>query len=80
MHVNGLRNKFCESDESVIASARECLTPMFEPPAAPCVVMPVFSSGQWAGQANTVAKPDPVAFWQSLQWQCTAAMGSVENS
>lgn len=28
MHVNGLRNKFCESDELVIASARECLTPM----------------------------------------------------
>ena len=24
-HVNGLRNKFCESDESVIASARACL-------------------------------------------------------
>jgi ribulose-bisphosphate carboxylase large chain len=28
MHVNGLRNKFCESDESVIASARECQTPI----------------------------------------------------
>ena len=24
-HINGLRNKFCESDESVIASARACL-------------------------------------------------------
>ena len=34
MHVNGLHNKFCESDESVIASARECLTPMF-PEAGP---------------------------------------------
>jgi ribulose-bisphosphate carboxylase large chain len=50
MHVNGLRNKFCETDESVIASARECLTAMF--PSAPGYeVMPVFSSGQWAGQA-----------------------------
>lgn len=46
MHVNGLRNKFCEPDESVIASARECLTPML----GGYTVMPVFSSGQWAGQ------------------------------
>ena len=47
MHVNGLRNKFCEADESVISSARECLTPML----GGYTVMPVFSSGQWAGQA-----------------------------
>lgn len=51
VHVNGLRNKFCESDESVIASARECLTPMFPPPHGGCEVMPVFSSGQSALQA-----------------------------
>jgi ribulose-bisphosphate carboxylase large chain len=51
MHVNGLRNKFCESDESVIASARECLTPMFSQPGMGCEIMPVFSSGQSAGQA-----------------------------
>jgi len=51
MHVNGLRNKFCEDDESVIASARACLTPMFEIPGRGFEVMPVFSSGQWAGQA-----------------------------
>jgi ribulose-bisphosphate carboxylase large chain len=51
LHVNGLRNKFTESDESVIASARECLTPMFDRPGRGCEVMPVFSSGQWAGQA-----------------------------
>lgn len=50
MHVNGLRNKFAEPDESVIASARECLTPMFDPPGKGCEVMPVFSSAQWAGQ------------------------------
>jgi ribulose-bisphosphate carboxylase large chain len=48
MHVNGLRNKFCEPDDSVIASARSCLTPMFA--AKPCTVMPVFSSGQSAAQ------------------------------
>jgi ribulose-bisphosphate carboxylase large chain len=51
VHVNGLRNKFCESDDSVIASARECLTPMFAPPHRGCEVMPVFSSGQSALQA-----------------------------
>lgn len=28
MHVNGLDNKFCEANDSVIASARECLTPI----------------------------------------------------
>jgi ribulose-bisphosphate carboxylase large chain len=49
LHVNGLSNKFCELDDSVIASARECLTPMFA--KKPCVAMPVFSSGQSAKQA-----------------------------
>ncbi len=51
MHVNGLQNKFCESDDSVIASARECRTPMFARPGRGCEVIPVFASGQWAGQA-----------------------------
>jgi ribulose-bisphosphate carboxylase large chain len=51
MHVNGLRNKFCEPDDSVIASARECLKPMFPGPGRGCEIMPVFSSGQWAGMA-----------------------------
>jgi ribulose-bisphosphate carboxylase large chain len=51
MHVNGLRNKFCEEDASVIASARECLTPMFDGPGRGCEIMPVFSSGQSAHQA-----------------------------
>jgi ribulose-bisphosphate carboxylase large chain len=51
MHVNGIRNKFCEDDASVIASARECLTPMFPGRGRGCEVMPVFSSGQSAQQA-----------------------------
>lgn len=51
MHVNGLSNKFCESDESVMESARECLTPMFEVESKGCEIMPVFSSGQSAKQA-----------------------------
>ncbi|CAN5713814.1 ribulose-bisphosphate carboxylase large subunit family protein [soil metagenome] len=46
LHCNGLRNKFCEADDSVVASARECLTPRFGKR-----VMPVIASGQWAGQA-----------------------------
>ena len=51
MHVNGLQNKFCEDDASVIASARECLRPMFPVAGGGCEVMPVFSSGQSARQA-----------------------------
>ncbi len=49
MHVNGLDNKFSEPDESVMRSARECLTPMFTD--KPCIVVPVFSSGQTVRQA-----------------------------
>jgi ribulose-bisphosphate carboxylase large chain len=48
MHVNGIRNKFCEPDESVIRSAKAVQTPIAAPGD---VAMPVFSSGQWAGQA-----------------------------
>jgi ribulose-bisphosphate carboxylase large chain len=48
MHVNGLRNKFAEAGESSVASARALLTPLA--PDAPRIAMPVFSSGQWAGQ------------------------------
>ncbi len=47
LHVNGIRSKFWEADESVIASARACLAPW----AGLQPLMPVFSSGQWAGQA-----------------------------
>jgi ribulose-bisphosphate carboxylase large chain len=51
LHCNGLANKFCEPDDSVIASARACLTPMFDLPGKGCEVMPVFSSGQTVRQA-----------------------------
>ncbi len=50
MHVNGLRNKFAEAGDSSIESARSLLEPMF--PDRPATAMPVFSSGQWAGQAG----------------------------
>lgn len=56
VHVNGLRNKFCEEDASVITSARECLTPMFAAPNKGCEIMPVFSSGQSARQAPDTYK------------------------
>ncbi len=44
LHVNGLANKFSESDASVIASARAVLSPLW--PGMPMQAMPVFSSGQ----------------------------------
>jgi ribulose-bisphosphate carboxylase large chain len=47
LHVNGLRNKFWEADESVVRSIHACLAPTFDDPR----VMPVVSSGQWGGQA-----------------------------
>jgi ribulose-bisphosphate carboxylase large chain len=51
IHVNGLRNKFSEPDESVIASAQSCLAPLFADHPDPLQVMPVFSSGQTVRQA-----------------------------
>lgn len=47
MHTNGIRNKFCEPDESVIRSIKACLEPFYNQET----LMPVISSGQWAGQA-----------------------------
>ncbi|MGV3488165.1 MAG: RuBisCO large subunit C-terminal-like domain-containing protein, partial [Tuberibacillus sp.] len=47
LHTNGLNNKFYESNDSVIRSVQDCLTPMFRNDT----VMPVLSSGQWAGTA-----------------------------
>ncbi|MCC5973077.1 MAG: ribulose-bisphosphate carboxylase large subunit family protein [Rubellimicrobium sp.] len=44
MHVNGIANKFCESDDSSIASARSQLEPMWDD--LPVTAMPVFSSAQ----------------------------------
>lgn len=70
MHVNGLRNKFCESDASVIASARACLTPIL----GGYTVMPVFSSGQWAGQA-----PDTYEALQSVDLMYVAGGGIMAH-
>jgi ribulose-bisphosphate carboxylase large chain len=47
IHVNGIRNKFWEDDDSVTRSIAACLKPM----AKTRTIMPVVSSGQWGGQA-----------------------------
>ncbi len=49
MHVHGLAGKFAQDDAEVVQSAHDCLTPLAEPADAADVVMPAFSSGQWAG-------------------------------
>ena len=50
LHVNGLGNKFSESDDSVIAAARAVLAPVMDSAHMPA--MPVFSSGQTGLQAH----------------------------
>jgi ribulose-bisphosphate carboxylase large chain len=46
IHVNGIANKFWESDDSVTRSIESCLQPL-----CGTTVLPVVSSGQWGGQA-----------------------------
>jgi ribulose-bisphosphate carboxylase large chain len=48
LHVNGLASKFWEPDDSIVRSALACLTPIRTDTDR---AMPVFSSGQWGGQA-----------------------------
>ena len=47
MHVNGIKNKFWESDDAVVRSIASCHTPFLNNES----VIPVVSSGQWGGQA-----------------------------
>ena len=47
LQVNGIQNKFWESDVSVVRSIEACLTPLFNGQTP----LPVVSSGQWGGQA-----------------------------
>lgn len=49
LHVHGLGGKFAQADDEVLQSARDCLTPLADPADRADVVMPAFSSGQWAG-------------------------------
>jgi 3-oxoisoapionate-4-phosphate transcarboxylase/hydrolase len=47
IHVNGIANKFWESDDSVVKSIEACQKPLL----GGMSVLPVVSSGQWGGQA-----------------------------
>lgn len=47
MHVHGLQGKFAQPDSEVVASAHDCQTPLSA--GIDDRVLPVFSSGQWAG-------------------------------
>jgi len=47
IHVNGIQNKFWESDDSVVRSIEACLQPLL----GGFSILPVVSSGQWGGQA-----------------------------
>jgi ribulose-bisphosphate carboxylase large chain len=47
IHVNGIQNKFWESDDSVVRSIEACLAPFL----GGYSILPVVSSGQWGGQA-----------------------------
>jgi ribulose-bisphosphate carboxylase large chain len=49
LHVHGLAGKFSQSDAEVVRAAHDCLTPLADAADAADVVMPAFSSGQWAG-------------------------------
>ena len=49
MHVHGMQGKFAQEDGEVVASARDCLSPLAD--GLDDAVMPAFSSGQWAGTA-----------------------------
>lgn len=47
LHVNGINNKFWETDDSVVLSIQSCLEDMGEHERP----LPVVASGQWGGQA-----------------------------
>jgi ribulose-bisphosphate carboxylase large chain len=70
IHVNGLKSKFCEADESVVRSIKACLTPMMGGYTA----MPVVSSGQWGGQA-----PDTYRQTQTLDLMYLAGGGILAH-
>ncbi|MEQ8286039.1 ribulose-bisphosphate carboxylase large subunit family protein [Thalassospira sp.] len=49
MHVHGMGGKFCDEDSEVQASAQICAQPLAPENGDEDHVLPVFSSGQWAG-------------------------------
>jgi len=59
MHVHGLQGKFSQPDSEVVSAASDSLATMSD--TVDDRVLPVFSSGQWAGTVP--------ATWQSIQSQ-----------
>lgn len=59
IHVHGLDGKFSQPDAEVISGAHDCLTPLSAGGDAGDVVMPAFSSGQWAGTLPRTASVVP---------------------
>jgi ribulose-bisphosphate carboxylase large chain len=55
LHVNGIQNKFWETDDSVVASMQACATGFLSQKN----ILPVVSSGQWGGQAFETYKRVP---------------------
>jgi ribulose-bisphosphate carboxylase large chain len=53
LHVHGIGGKFADSPEEVETAARDCLTPLAGDPSD--IVLPAFSSGQWAGTLSRTA-------------------------
>lgn len=51
LHVHGMDGKFSQTNDEVVESARDCLAPLGGAGAAGSgdAILPVFSSGQWAG-------------------------------
>jgi len=68
LHVNGLRNKFSDPDEVVVAAARSVIQPMY--PDAAMQAVPVFSSAQTGLQAH-----DTYAALGNADLICTAGGG-----
>jgi ribulose-bisphosphate carboxylase large chain len=67
LHVNGLNNKFHESNASVIQGVQDVLKPMYSPSDT---ALPVLSSKQWAGAA-----PDTYAALQTMDLMNIAGGG-----
>jgi ribulose-bisphosphate carboxylase large chain len=67
LHVNGIRNKYWESDESVVKAIGACLKPLFSPADR---LLPVVGSGMWAGQL-----PDTYRLTQTTDFMYIAGGG-----
>ncbi|TWF47457.1 ribulose-bisphosphate carboxylase large subunit family protein [Neorhizobium alkalisoli] len=59
MHVHGLDGKFSQPNSEVIEGAHDSLAPLADPADRDDIVMPAFSSGQWAGTLPQTAKAVP---------------------